>query len=219
MNTNPKAKRVLIFGDSITWGYVSGSKHQRMRANIRYPGVLQDILGDEYEIIEEALNSRGIVNGDPRPGKEGRSATEYILPCLDSHDPLDVVVVLLGTNELKNEYNNSIKQIGEYISDFIKLILNRKSQFRDTTPSVILLSPPIVDETTAYCKENNKYFGATEKSKNLAKIYKDIAEKLETGFLDTSNVSTTGIDGIHITEESHKNIAIYLAKSIRSLQR
>ena len=97
MNTNPKAKRILCFGDSNTWGYIPGTKHNRYPADIRWTGVLQQLLGSEFEIIEEALNSRGITKGDSRPGKEGRVGMEYILPCLDSHDPLYYVIVMLGS--------------------------------------------------------------------------------------------------------------------------
>lgn len=214
MNTSPNAKRILIFGDSLTWGYVPGSKHLRMSSNIRYPGVLQNILGQNYEIIEEALNSRGIINGDSRLGKEGRSGIEYIIPCLDTHDPLDIVIVMLGTNEMKYEYNNSPEQIGEQMRKLLKIIINRPSQFRSIKSDIILISPPIVNEETSYCKENNKYLSAAEKSKRLVKIYEELSTQLNVKFLDSSKITDTGIDGIHITEDSHRRIAEKLSEMI-----
>lgn len=105
MNTNVSAKRIMVFGDSLSWGYQPGTNHLRFDAQTRWPGRLQMLLGENFEVIEENLNSRGIENGDPRPGKEGRVAMDYIEAVLDSHDPLDRVIVLLGTNELKHEMN------------------------------------------------------------------------------------------------------------------
>jgi lysophospholipase L1-like esterase len=92
--------------------------------------VLQDEFGDHYEVIEEGLNSRGIDQGDPRPGKEGRRGLDYIEACLDTHDPIDYVVVLLGTNELKDAMQQSPQQISQSMHTLLELIRNRPSQFR-----------------------------------------------------------------------------------------
>lgn len=64
-------------------------------------------LGKNYEIIEEGLNSRTLFSDDNRPGKEGRNGFAYLKPCLDTHDIIDTIILMLGTNELKNEFNNS----------------------------------------------------------------------------------------------------------------
>src|SRR5438309_1536590 len=119
MNINPSAKRALCFGDSNTWGYISGSDHIRLDVNKRWPGILQEKLGNEWEVIEEGLNSRAIIHEDSRAGKEGRSATSYIIPCLDTHDPLDWVIVMLGGNELKSEYNMSAQEVADSMMSFI----------------------------------------------------------------------------------------------------
>ena len=156
MNTNPVARRVLCFGDSNTWGYIPGTDHQRYPANVRWTGVLQSLLGDGYEIVEEGLNSRGILKGDDRPGKEGTSSIEYILPCLDSHDPLDYVVVLLGTNELKSGYGLSSQEVGENLRSFLRLVASRHSQSGHSIPEVIVVVPPFIDESTEYCRSHDK---------------------------------------------------------------
>lgn len=206
MNINTSAERVMVFGDSISWGYTPGSKHQRFAADVRWPGKLQQLLGDDYDIIEENLNSRGIENGDPRPGKEGRRALDYIEACLDSQDPLDRVIVLLGTNELKHEMNMSPAQVGESMEKLLDIIINRPSQFRDTSPKVTLLSPPIINDQTEYCKAGDKYLGATEKSKELVGVYEKLATKLGIGFVALNNIYV-GVDGIHIDAEAHAKVA------------
>lgn len=212
MNLNPKATRILFFGDSNTWGYVPNSAHERYPLNVRWTGLLQKVLGDNFEVIEEGLNSRGIVKGDPRPGKEGRSAIEYIIPCLDTHDPLDCVIVMLGTNELKSECNLSPVQIGENMEILLGLIQNRPSQFRSTRPNIVLVAPPLVDEETEYCRKGDKYKGASQKSRELGKIFADLANKLGIRFLDLGQVASVGLDGIHMTPEGHRATAESLAR-------
>jgi len=164
------------------------------------------LLGDDYEIIEENLNSRGIENGDPRPGKEGRRALDYIEAALDSHDPLDKVIVLLGTNELKNEMNMSAEQVGESMEKLLTIITTRPSQFRGTTPEVLLLSPPAINEEAEYCRAGDKYLGATEKSKELVSVYERLAAKLGIDFVALNSI-VAGVDGIHIDADQHAKVA------------
>ena len=172
-----KETRILCYGDSNTWGYISGSNHNRYLKTDRWTGILQDLLSKDYLIIEEGLNSRTLISNDERVGKEGKNGSEYLIPCLDTHDPLDIVVLMLGTNELKAVFNKTINEIGELIEEyFVKVILNRKSQFLDTIPKLILVTPPLVNEDTDYCK--NKYEGASNKSKELNNIYKIISGKM-----------------------------------------
>lgn len=172
------------------------------------------MLGHGYEVIEENLNSRGIENGDPRPGKEGRRALDYIEACLDSHDPLDWVIVLLGTNELKNSLNLSAEDIGGSMEKLLRIILDRPSQFRSTKPKVLLLSLPVVNEDTEYCRSGNKYLGAAEKSKQLLDVYERLAAKLGIQFVALDGV-TPGVDGVHIDADGHTKVAQLVCDALR----
>ena len=207
MNTNPNAKRILCFGDSNVWGYVSGSDHNRYPSDVRWTGKLQNILGENYEIIEEGLNSRGISMGDPRPGKEGRSARDYIIPCLDSHDPLELVVILLGTNETKSAFGLTSEQISGNLLELLGIVCSRKSQFRTQKPKVLLISPTPVNENTDYCLKGDKYKGAAEKIINLRKLLCGLAEKLAISYLELPRDVEPGPDGVHLTAKSHEKIA------------
>jgi len=213
MNINPEAKRILCFGDSNTWGYMPGSKHNRYSADLRWTGILQGLLGTSYEVIEEGLNSRGITKGDPRPGKEGRSSIEYIIPCLDSHDPLDYIVVFLGTNELKSEFNLSAEGVGENLEMLIRMIIKQPSQFRDIKPQILIVTPPAVSETTEYASKGGKYRGAHEKSIELKKIFKKVAEDTSSLFVDIQDQLSVGEDGVHMLPVGHKK----LAEAVRSI--
>ena len=194
--------RILCYGDSNTWGYISSSNHLR---------------GDNFEVIEEGLNSRTLISNDLRPGKEGKNGYEYLIPCLDTHDPIDLVILMLGTNELKNTYNKSALEIGQILEEyFIKTILNRKSQFKESYPKLLIVTPPVINEYTEYCKKDDKYLGATEKSKQLNTIYEDLAKKYNCYFLNNDGLDV-GIDGVHLTEESHKKLAELLYNKIKDI--
>jgi lysophospholipase L1-like esterase len=209
-------KRILCFGDSYTWGYIPGTDHERFPNDVRFPKALQKLLGENFEIIEEGLNSRTLVNEDTRPGKEGRNGSEYLIPCLDSHDPIDLVVLMLGTNELKHQFQNSPEEIGNLLEKhFVKIILNRKSQFEDKYPQVLIISLPIIDEQTKYASQ--RYIGASEKAKKLKNIYSEIAKTNKCHFVNASELKV-GNDGVHLTEESHKELANILNEKIKSLK-
>lgn len=217
INDINRQTRILCYGDSNTWGYISGSDHKRYGNQERWAKILSKLLGNSFEIIEEGLNSRTLISNDTRPGKEGKNGYEYLIPCLDTHDPIDLVIVMLGTNELKSAYNKTSKEIGDLLEQyFVKTILNRKSQIKNSYPKLLLVAPPIVNENTTYCKENNKYLGATQKSKDLNDIYKSIAKKYDCYFLENEKLKT-GIDGVHLTQESHKVLAELLNNKIKQI--
>lgn len=206
-------KRILCFGDSDTWGYVPCSNHERYSDNIRYPKVLQKLLGSKFEVIEEGLNSRTLVSEDKRPGKEGRDGSKYLIPCLDSHDPLDLVILFLGTNELKKEHEKSPKQIVDLFERYFVKIALRKSQFRNKYPKLIIIGLPPVDEKKAFLK----YIGATKKIAPLNKHYEYIAKKYGCQFIDTSKL-LAGPDGVHLTKGSHIKLAEMVYRKIKAIK-
>lgn len=194
--------RVLCYGDSNTWGYTSGSDHQRYGESERWTKILAQKLGNNFEIIEEGLNSRTLISNDERPGKEGKNGYEYLIPCLDTHDPIDLVIIMLGTNELKKAYNRSAEEIGKLFEKyFVKTILNRKSQISNTYPKLLIIAPPLVSND---CSEI--YEDAPEKSLKINKIYQKIAQDNDCFFVDNMELKV-GIDGVHLTKESHELLA------------
>jgi lysophospholipase L1-like esterase len=91
-------KTLVCFGDSNTWGHVPGSGGERHPREARWPVLLQHALGDEWEVIAEGLNGRTATF--ERADSEGRNGLPYLLPCLLSHAPVDLVVIFLGTNDV-----------------------------------------------------------------------------------------------------------------------
>lgn len=208
--------RILCYGDSNTWGYISGTDHERYIED-RWPKILQKNLGEDFEIIEEGLNSRTLTSDDKREGKEGKNGYIYLLPCLDTHDPIDLVVLMLGTNELKYEYNKTPEEIGELLEEyFVKKILTRKSQFKDTYPKLLIITPPVVREHNEVYGDDDKYKGAEAKSLKLNNIYEDIAKRNNCYFINNDNL-ITGPDGIHLTKESHRFLGEKVTNKIKEI--
>jgi lysophospholipase L1-like esterase len=216
MNTNSSAKRILCYGDSLTWGYISGSNHERLPSNQRWTGILQTRLGKNYEIIEEGLNSRTLESEDSREGKEGRDGSKYLIPCLDTHDPLDLVILFLGINELKDSYSKDIEGIEKIITDkYIKVILNRKSQFKSTFPKLLLVSPPAIDISKEYAFK--RYGRSLDKSIELSTLYTKLAKEFNISFINSAEYISTGDDGVHMTLESNSLFANQLFKIVISI--
>jgi lysophospholipase L1-like esterase len=207
-------KRILCYGDSNIWGWIPGTEAERFSEEIRFPQVLQRLLGMDFEIIEEGLASRTLVSEYQRPGKEGRNGSTSLMPCLILHDPLDLVILLLGTNELKKEFNNTAEQIGEFLENYYaKVIPQTKSKIRDSYPKLLIIAPAVVDEQLASPRYGT---GSTEKNRQLGKIYSEVAERNNCNFLDASELAV-GIDGVHLTPESHGKLAEMLYQKIKSM--
>ena len=103
-------KTVLCYGDSNTWGYDPWTR-LRYPPSVRWTGVLAERLGPVYRVVEEGLNGRTTRWDDPmEPGRNGQM---YLGPCIESHAPLDLIVVMLGTNDLKRRFNLTSSDIAE----------------------------------------------------------------------------------------------------------
>ncbi len=217
MNTNPKAKRILCYGDSNTRGYIPGSTWwDRYPADVRWPGVLQNLLDDGYEIIEEGLGARLTNSEDPRPDFPAKNALAYLLPCLESHVPLDLVIIMLGTPDVKECMNLTPKEIAEGIAACIDCIHDVAASMSSNAPKVLLMSPVVIDETTPFATKLFK--GGTEKSNQLAALYEKVAKEKGAAFLDLDKlVKVDPRDGIHLSPESHKIIGENVAERVREI--
>lgn len=216
MNTNPTAKTILCYGDSNTWGQTPDKTGHRYPAGIRWTGVLQARLGDDYYVIEEGLSSR-TTNLDyaKKPGRNGRT---YLEPCLDSHAPIDTVVLMLGTNDLKIEFNRSAEEIAQAAQGLVELIQNKTAKYNGTPAEVLLVSPILVDDDAPRHKEwYSDYYNATsaEKSSELASALRLVAQTIGCQFTEAAQVARAGEDGIHFDEASHGALGELLARKLR----
>lgn len=204
-------KRILIYGDSIPWGLIPTTKFERFDFDERWPSVLQSKLGDNYTVIEECLCARTIDSDDLRPGFEGRNGMAFLPTCLDSHYPLDIVILSLGLNEIKSIYDWTSEQVAEKMRQMIHLIKQRKPNFHESNPRILLLSQPIVDNTGCW---GELWVGSHKKSEELYSAYKNLAEKERIEFVDLSMIAVDDKDGVHINKDGHALIAEQLYQHV-----
>jgi lysophospholipase L1-like esterase len=219
MNTQPRATRILCYGDSNTWGKIPGSqRYQRYSASERWTGVLQEKLGQEYEIIEEGLNSRTTNLDDPDPTKPGRNGLQLLMPILESQHPIDTVILMLGTNDLKVQYDRLPTDIANGMQSLIDEMTKFAQMVGKYRPRIILISPPLVNENHA----REMYREAGQKSQALAALYQNLAQRAakenETcEFIDAAQyVEPSLIDGIHLEREGHQRLAEVIFQVLRN---
>lgn len=207
MNTNPNSIKVLCYGDSNTWGQTP-NKTGRQAADVRWTGVLQNRLGSGYYVIEEGLPSRTTnLEYDKKPGRNGKT---YLVPCLGSHLPIDIVVLMLGTNDLKTVFNRSAEGVADAVNELVDCIKQHGRYMDGEAPKIIVVSPIHVNINAPEFK--NFYSGnydesAGKKSEELASFIADIASKQGCEFIDAASVAKPGIDGIHLSTDSHSPLA------------
>jgi lysophospholipase L1-like esterase len=219
MNTNINTIRILAFGDSNTWGRIPGDDNTaRYQPNVRWTGVLQNLLGDKYDVVEEGLNGR-TTNLDS-PHKAGKNGSTYFFSCLESQKPLDVVIIALGKNDLKAKYNRSAVEIAQGLAECVEAFKKEGKTRNSTLPTLIILSTCIVQEIERerFGKMETDFLGANLKSKQLPALYKAIAENNNAIFTDLSEaVPVSTKDGVHLEIAEHEKIATILFQEITSL--
>ena len=206
-------RTVLCFGDSNTHGQVpGGGALERYGVAQRWPRVLEQTLGDGWHIVEEGLSGRTTVHDDPIEGahKNGRT---YLSPCLQSHAPIDLVIVMLGTNDLKVRFNKPPSEVAMGIGCLVHDIRGLSPGPLGHDPEIMIVAPPpMLDDV----KEWEAIFsGAQEKSRRLALAFEVMADSLEAHFFDAGSVcQCSPADGFHIDAEAHKQLGEALAQEV-----
>lgn len=190
-------KTILCFGDSNTFGYdcLSGG---RFAPDVRWPGVLRTRLGAGWQVIEEGLNHRTTDLDDP--DYPGRNGAAYLLPCLLSHRPLDLVIVMLGSNDMKGKFRRTAEEIGAAMAGLVEIVRSSACGPAGGDPSVLLVSPPLPAASTDY---PDMYSGVLEKAVHLPRVYQEAAARTGARFLDAGVVRCPSPDGIHIGAAEH----------------
>ncbi len=204
-------KNILCYGDSNTWGY-DPATGERFGTEIRWPGVLKKELGDVYVVIEEGLNGRTTVWDDPLHGGF-KNGMEYLIPCLASHKPLDLVILFLGTNDLKTRFSLTASEITSGIRTLVDAIFKSNSGISEKPPQLLLISPPTIGKVPVSSRFSEEFEGANEKSKKLGTYFKEVALEYSCEFLDASElIKTSEIDGIHLNKDQHVKLGHHIAE-------
>ena len=217
MITDPDAVRILCFGDSNTHGAPADDPdYVRLPSDVRWTGVLQSLLGDGYDVIEEGLNGRTTdVDYADRPGCNGRT---YLAPCLLSHHPLDVVVIMLGSNDLKSCFDRTAEVIAGALHGYVDDIAANVADRQGGTPTTVLVSPIRIDDTAPlYAETTAESFDPTgvARSRDLADAIRRVAHERGVLYADAARVARAGGDGLHLTVDSHARLAALVADTVQ----
>jgi lysophospholipase L1-like esterase len=194
-------KTILCYGDSNTWGYEPATG-KRYPEDVRWPGVLARELGEGFRVIEEALNGRTTVRDDPV--EEYKNGKDYLRPCLESHAPLDLVIIALGVNDLKARLFASASDAADGAGVLVKIAQQSGAGPDGSRPPVLLVAPPPVGVLTELALV---FAGAEEKSREFSRQYRRVAKKYGCALLDAGEVvRASDRDGIHLEADEHRRL-------------
>jgi lysophospholipase L1-like esterase len=203
-------RTVLFFGDSNTWGTVPGSG-ERLPRHERWPGLVATALGDDWHVVEEGLPGRTATVESPLSA--GRAGLPYLQPCLDSHAPLDVVVIFLGTNDLADRYGLPPVDVAAAIA-WLASIVQRSPEagVGGAAPRVVIVAPPPFGRID----REGSFASAAGKAERLARHLREQASLLGCGFVDLGEVVRySDVDAIHFTPADQPAVARVVERAVR----
>lgn len=207
-------RTVMCFGDSNTHG-TRAMRHlddrRRHERSARWPSVMATALGPDWEVIAEGQPGRTSVFEDPIEGIH-KSGLRALPALLESHRPLDLVLIMLGTNDLKACFGLSATDIARGIQRLGLEVARSDSGPDGAAPKVMLLAPVCVIETGCLA---DVFAGGAEKSAALPGHLAQIAAAQGFGFADINTVANVDpVDGIHLSADSHIAIGAHIAKAV-----
>lgn len=210
-------RKIVCFGDSNTHGY-NAKTMGRFSEEERWPCLLGKYLGEEYIVAEEGLEGRTACFEDPL--FEGLCGLQYIYPCMMTHKPIDLLIIMLGTNDVKERFSATPANIAKGMERLCQKAKDTEIAFR-TKPNILLITPPPIDpgyEKTQVYGEMG--MNCVEKSRALAPLYEDAAKRLGLHYLDAGQISGVEMypyDYMHLSLDAHHQLAKKLAELIPGL--
>ena len=213
-------KHILCFGDSNTHGYCADPADCadggiRFNEEERWTKLLQKALGDDYLVIEEGLSGRTTCFEDPI--HEGLCGLNYIYPCLKSHEAVDLLIIMLGTNDTKDRFYASAACIGIGMARLVKKAMATEC-WGDHKPNILVVAPPPIEEGML-SSEVSATMGklCVEKARELAKYYKEQCDLIGCHFMDANGCEFNKIDYMHLTKNGHAQLAEKLSQLVPTL--
>ena len=215
-------KHIVCLGDSNTHGYCAdpgdcADGGIRFNEQERWTRLLQQGLGEEYLVIEEGLSGRTTCFEDPI--HEGLSALSYVTPCLKSHEAVDLLIIMLGTNDTKDRFYASAACIGIGLSRLVKKAMATEC-WGDRKPNILVICPPPIGEGMLQSPvADTMGTGCVEKSRQLAQYYRQQCELLSCHFLDAGSIPCefNQIDYMHLTRQGHASLTKALTELVPTL--
>ncbi len=215
-------KRIMVFGDSNSWGWVPQEAivpTSRYDAATRWPGVMDAALGDGFVVIEESLSARTAASDDSSLGLGGAglNGLDYLPAALASHMPLDLVVIMLGTNDVKPGFNQTPLDISLDILQLASEVRKSTGVATSYAPAkVLIVAPPPLGQIADVDWLQAMFPDASvQKSAELPSVLGPLATAAGFAFIDAGTVARIdGVDGVHMSAEQHAAIGKAVAASV-----
>lgn len=206
-------KRILCFGDSNTWGCDPADPESRFDEQTRWTGVLARALDGDALIIEDGLNGRAAGVEDPWSPRQ--YAPPALMTALETHYPLDMVLILLGTNDVAYRWM-SAAATADAVGRLVDIVQRSEAGPAGAAPAAVMLCPPVVGPLPE--DEVALYGAAIDKSRALPEEFERVAQLYGCSWIDTSGIVTTSpLDGWHWEAPQHRRLGTMLAAAVPSL--
>ena len=214
-------KEILCFGDSNTWG-ADTEHNRRFSYDQRWTGVLENTVGrDRIKVYENGLGGRTAAFSDPIV--QCTNGCEYMKETLLTTMPLDLVIIMLGTNDTKTYLGQLPHSLARGLEQLIQIVLTPVWMFHglegDKIPQILIVAPPdlrIDDQVIAPCVDLNQ--ARLDRMTEMRKQYREMAEKYHCHFYDAKHLSEfCGYDGVHLTTEGQKRLGLALAEEVKKI--
>ncbi|MBC7284757.1 SGNH/GDSL hydrolase family protein [Hoeflea sp.] len=208
-------KTVLCYGDSLTWGY-DPETVWRHALEDRWPSALAASLGDGVQVVADGLNGRTTAFDDHTADCD-RNGARTLPTVLHTHAPLDLVILMLGTNDMKPVVAGTAHAASKGMRRLIDLVRLHAWPVEQEVPQILVVAPPPLVET-ADPDFAAMFEGGVDQSAMLASFYADLADDSGAGFFDAGSVAgCSSIDGVHMNAENTRALGRGLAPVARLL--
>ncbi len=208
-------KTILAFGDSLTWGFIAGTR-ARHPFDVRWPNALAAGLDGKARVIEEGHNGRTTVFDDPTTFDD-RNGSKALPILLSTHQPLDLVIILLGTNDLKFANRCRAFDASMGMARLVEIVQTFRFNADYRTPEILVMSPPHLVPTTDEWF-NDLWGHAREESKLFAQHYARVAKEAGVHFFDAGSVAKAdATDGGHLDAANTTAIGTALVPVVKRI--
>ena len=215
-------KTILCYGDSNVRGVTPEPLDERTGLtkrhikNKRWTGLLQIKLGEKYDVVEEGMGGRTTMFDEIIPGRPYRNGLTQLPVCLESHYPIDLVIFMLGTNDVKIQFNASSEEITQGMYQLVKMVKECDKGPFESAPKILIISPaPIIKIPNLFPQFNEN---SIIKSGELASLYQELAKNEGCYFLDASLfITSSKLDGFHLDEAQSLLLANAVAEKVMQI--
>ena len=209
-------KTILCYGDSNTYGY-SPLDGKRFPGDVRWPGLLRTLLGEDYYIVEEGCNGRTtVIVDEEEPWKCGETGFRAIL---NSHKPLDLLIIMLGSNDMKKKYRAKAASVAAGAEKLVEIAGTFLEIKQEYSPEILLISPPHIREGVSSSPFGDSFSEkAVKMSEELGDLYALAAQRQGCHFLDAAKIVVPSLeDHLHLTAGEHRKLALAVAEAVRAI--